>query len=193
MKKDKILVIINNIIDYCLYGLIFVIPISKAAIEIFAGVMILSFIAKKTFFKSSLANKKSWNLTHIFLLCFVVFSGLSFFNSGIHLQMSLRAFVFKWLENFFIFLIVEDSVIDKKKLRNILYAFMLSAILVGVSAFSQYFLGLEFLRGRSIIQIGGKINAVTGPFHYYNEFAVYLVCIMPLTNTAILKGKIHTK
>ncbi len=180
MKKERIILITDRVLEYCLYGLIFFIPISSAVIEVFASLAILAFVVKKILQPEFRFIK---NYTHLFLLLFVVFSGLSLFNSWPYLKKSLEALFFKWLEYIFIFLMAEDILANRKRLINAVVILLVVGAIVGIDAFSQRFLGIEFLRGRQIIEVRGVLYAITGPFKHYNDFAAYLICVLPLAIT----------
>ena len=113
--KDKILKFLEYSSEYSLYGLIIFIPISNAAIESFFGFMFLFFVLKKIINPDFKFLKSS---THIFLLFFIFFMGLSLLNSGFYLARSLTSLFLKWLEYIFIFIIVQDTLNNSKKIRN---------------------------------------------------------------------------
>jgi len=173
--KGKTIKVIDYILDYCLYGLVLFLPISTAGIEIFASLLIFFFFIKKVlkpdfyFFK---------NRTHLYLLFFVIFNVLSLFNSGVYLKKSLNALFFKWLEYILIFLIVQDTLNSQKKIRNVLVIFLAVAGLVAIDGIFQKFFGFDFLRQKGVIPIKEGMSGITGPFHHYNNFAGYLVCVL---------------
>jgi putative inorganic carbon (HCO3(-)) transporter len=176
--KNKAIKIADRVVEYCLYGLILFIPISAAGTEIFAVLAIISFIVKKIL-KPELNFIKS--RPNLFLLLFIIFCGFSLFNSGPFLKISVRALFSKWLEYVLIFLAVGDTLADRKRLRNTVVIFLLMGGLVGIDSISQRFLGIEFLRHRSLLlkkQMGEY--TITGPFKHYNSLATYLVCVLPL-------------
>jgi O-antigen ligase len=180
--KEKTIVIADRVVEYSLYGLIFFIPISNAAIEIFASLAILAFMVKKILqpkfiFKDSLRREQPLLLTHLFLLSFFVFCGLSSFNSGAYLKKSIEALVFKWAEYILIFLIIEDTLASRQHIRNVIVILLAVGGVVAFDVLSQRFFGWEFLRGR---QIKEGVSAITGPFHHHNGLAAYLVCILSL-------------
>ncbi|MCX5701458.1 MAG: O-antigen ligase family protein [Candidatus Omnitrophica bacterium] len=193
MKREKIIKIMDRIVEYSLYGLIFFIPISNAAIEIFVSLAISAFIAKKIlqskfiFRDSSISSdslgtsqRQSLLSTHLFLLFFIIFCGLSLINSGCYLQKSLKALVFKWLEGIFIFLMAVDALSSRQRIRNVVAIFLAVGVLVAVDAFFQRFLGIDFLRKRPIMPIREGVYAITGPFKHYNGLAAYLSSVSSL-------------
>ena len=172
--KEGIIKFSDKAVEYCSYGLIFFIAISNAGIEIFASFAILAFIIKKIFLPEFKFVKSK---THIFLLLFIVFSSLFLIHSGVYLKMSLEALFFKWGEYIFIFLIIEDTLVNRKRIRNAIAILLTMGGIVAIDALSQKFFGWEFLRGR---QIKRGMYFITGPFSHHNSLAAYLVCILAL-------------
>jgi len=170
--KEKAIVITDRIVEYSLYGLILFIPVSKAAIEIFASFAVLAFIIKKIFLPEFKFVKSK---TYIFLLLFIIFSELSLIHSGPYLEKSIKALSLTWLKYISIFLIVEDTLFTHKRIRNAILILLTMGGVVAIDALSQHFFGCEFLRGR---QIKGGMYFITGPFHHHNALAAYLVCIL---------------
>lgn len=185
--KEKMIVIADRVIEYFLYGLIFFIPISNAAIEIFAGLALLAFMVKKILqpkfiFRDSSLRGQSLLLTHLFLLSFFAFCMFSLLNSGPYLKKSFEALFFKWLEYILIFLMVEDTLASRQRIRNVVAILLTVGGVVAIDVLSQRFFSIEFLRQRPMIELkqGTAIYGVTGPFTYYNSLAAYLVCILTL-------------
>lgn len=188
--KEKIIKIVDFINEYSLYGLAFFLPISKVAIEIFAGLAFLGFIVKKIL-KPDFKFLKSWS--SIFLLLFIVFSALSFFNSGQYLAKSFRALFCKWLKYAGIFLFVQDTLNTRKRIKKAVFIFLAVSAMVGIDGLSQNFFGLEFLRHRSMAIVRGELYGITGPFNHYNGLGVYLVVVLSLVLSLLLSNKIQYK
>ncbi len=189
MEKVKILRYLDKIMEYCLYGLAFTIPISISFIEIFATTAIVAFIAKKIMLRENILPERFRNITHISLLLFLVFSGLSMFNSGEYLGISLSALILKWVEYIFVFLIAEEVLNDERKFRNVLAFFLASAFLTGLEGIVQNITGRGFIRGKSMVRVKGTVYGIAGPFNHYNDFASYLVGVLPLAFVMIFSGK----
>ena len=187
--KEKILVVADKGEEYSLYAIAFFIPISIALLESFVCLALLAFIIKKiilpdfTFIKSRI---------HFFLLLFFIFCGLSLLNSGLYIDKSFHALFGKWGQYILIFFLVQDALASSKRIRNTMRIFLLAGCLVAVDGISQHFFGYEFLRGRQIITTKQVLDAVTGPFHHYNNLAAYLICIFALFMAAIsIKSSSH--
>lgn len=172
--KQKIINALDIAVEFSIYGMIFFIPISIAVLGIFAGSTALFFLAKKILspdFKSLKDNK----LLFIFLFTFFIFMGLSLLNSGPLFDKSLRALLVKWGRFPFLLWAIIETFQDKKRIIRAVSVLLFSALLVGVSTFTQKFFGFEFLRKRPLSE-----SIVTGPFKNQNGLAAYLTCIIPI-------------
>jgi len=81
----------------------------------------------------------------------------------------------KWGRFVLIIWMLTDTFRDSKRIVKGVSVFLFSAIMVGISALSQKFFGLEFLRHRQF-----AMGGITGPFGNRNDLASYLICIIPL-------------
>ena len=187
--KDKLYRFFDSAALTCLYGLIFFLPFSIAAVEIFSVAAIIFFIPKKIICPEFKAFKDPAN---ILLFAFFSFMGLSLLNSGIYLHKSFVALVFKWLEYILIFLIASDM-FDEKRGRTAFILFLLSAGVVCADAFSQRLSGVDFIRHRSlIVKSKHGFAAVRGPFGHYNDLGSYLVFVsfLAISSLSLVKAKI---
>ena len=173
--KLKILRFLDKAVEYSIYGMIFFIPISKAALGTFAGFTALFFLIKKIL-APDFTSLKSDKTLFLLLLCFFIFMGLSLINSGPLIDKSIRALLIKWGRFPFLLWAIIDTFGDKKRIIRAVYVFLISATLVGLSVFTQRFMGFEFLRGRVL---GSSSLPSTGPFNNQNGLAAYLSCLIP--------------
>ncbi|MDI6758489.1 MAG: O-antigen ligase family protein [Candidatus Omnitrophota bacterium] len=175
--KGKVLKISDYILEYSLYGMIFFIPISKAAIEIFFGLALAAFLIKKVIkpdFKFLLTPP------HLLLLLFFMFSALSLFNSGPYFARGLEALIAKWLEYLLIFILIEDTLNNKKKIYIAAYLFLFMAILVCIDGLWQKFFIYDFLKHKELIKVDSGPSAISASFGHYNSFGSYLVIVISL-------------
>ncbi len=188
MKKEDLYRVSDRCLEYSLYGLILVIPISSAAIEIFFGFLLFFFLLKKasrpdfTFLKSRI---------NIFLFSFIFFSALSLVNGGPYLMKCLRALCSKWAEYVMIFIIAQDALRNSRRRINASISILLGmGFILCIDAFSQHFLHYEFIRGRPLIALidGSSIFGTTASFQHYNDFGTYLVFIILLAMALCLSG-----
>ena len=183
--KEKIAKIADIITEYSIYGIIFFIPIAPAALEIFFGFGFLAFIIKKSlkpdfkFFK---------NTTNTFILFFLIFCAFSLLNSGIYMEKSLKALFFKWTQKVILFFMIVDTFNERRRVINGLVIFLSIAFFAGIDAITQRFLGIEFFRGKLVVELANGMRAARAAFSHYNDFGAYL--IFPLTlSLAILTSK----
>ena len=179
MDNKKTAGILEIITEYCLYGILLSIPISIAGVEIFSVTAIIAFVIMKALHPDFRFIKDRRGIC-LFLFLFVVFIGLSLFNSGPYLAKSIRAFFSKWLEYIFVFIIAADILRKPSRIRNAVIVIVFAAALSALSGLSQYFFGFEFLCGRQMIPIHDYTFAVTAGFKHYNDFASYLIVIIPI-------------
>ena len=173
MNREKVIFIAEKLVEYGFYGVIFFLPISKALIESFAGFVFLGFIIKKIATRDFTSFKVDAKIFWLLLALFV-FNALSLINSGPFLAKGFRALFFKWGEYFLLFMIAVDHFRDRKLIKRFFYVFIFSGMLLGLSVLSQKLLGVEFLRGRSLVG-----HAVTGSFENPNSLGAYLVYCLP--------------
>lgn len=179
INKERVATISDKIAEYSLYGLIFYIPISIALVEIFTGLVVMAFIVKKITRPDFLFVKKN-KFIYFFLGLFVLFMGLSLFNSGPYFMKSLEGVFSKWLAYILVFVAASDIFRTRKQIRNVLVVLSFSAALAALSGLSQYFFSFEFLRGRELVKARGS-EASTSAFKHYNNFAAYLSLLIPVT------------
>ena len=174
--KLKIVRFLDVTVEYLIYGLIFSIPISITMIGTFAGMAIVFFLIKKILspdFTSIKANK----VLFLFLLAFFVFMDLSLLNSGPLVGKSLKVLLIKWGRFPLLLWAIIDTFQDTRRIVKAVYVIVFSAALVGLTVFTQKFLGFEFLRGRAS---GGFSVPSIGPFQNPNGLAAYLTCVIPI-------------
>ncbi len=186
--KDRIFRIFEYVGEYSMYALIFFIPTAKAAIEIFFGFALFSFVIRKII-KPDFNFLKT--LPNIFLLAFFVFIGLSLFNSGPFLGKSLIALFFKWLKYIAIYVVVQDTFSKRIHIRNALIVFLFISTVVGIDGLSQKFIGFEFLKHNPA---PGKMDVglfpISGPFNHYNNFGAYLIMALSLALALLFSPKL---
>lgn len=190
--KEKFIRFFDYVCEYNLYALILFIPISSAAIESFFGFTFLFFLLKKIIQPDFKFLKTS---THLFLLFFILFMGLSLFNSSPYIMKSLKALFFKWLEYILIFIMTQDILCNSKRVRNCLIILLSVAALICIDALFQRFMGIDFLRHKITMPLypGARSYAITATFHHYNDFGAYLVFNLPFVLVLLIsiKNRLH--
>ncbi|MFH0935362.1 MAG: O-antigen ligase family protein [Candidatus Omnitrophota bacterium] len=174
IKKERIVKYCDRVTRFSLYGMAFYIPISTALIESFAGLAIAAWLLKKVLSGGGVKKIFSGNVLALpvliyLLVCFVS----SVFSSSPWL--SFRHLIFKTIEYALLFFIVVD-IADRKFMRNILAVLIISVGLVGIDGIFQHFSGVDFFRGRTPV----IVSRINGPFTAPNDFANYIVTLLPL-------------
>lgn len=167
-----------------LYGIIFFIPVSIAAIESFFGLAFLGFIGKKIL-RPEFKFIKSQQ--HLFLLCFIIFSTLSMLNSGPYLLKSFKALFFKWLEYIWIYIFAMDALNDRKRINIAVSILLFVSLFIGIAGLTQRFLGIEFIRHKSPIIMAKGMPYITSTFNHYNAFGSYLAFILLIAIALLMK------
>lgn len=174
--KDKIIRSLDVAVEYLIYGVIFFIPISIGMIGTFAGMAIVFFLIKEILSRDFTAIKTN-KVLFLLLLLFFIFMGLSLFNSGPLISKSIKTLLFKWGRYPLLIWTIIGTFRDTRRITKAAWVICFSATLVGVSVFTQKFLGFEFLRGRALVIPSAPS---TGPFKSQNALAAYLGCVVPV-------------
>ena len=185
MDRGKIAFYADKIAEYCIYAMIFFIPVSSAAIEIFFSLGFTAFIVKKIA-KPQFQFLK--DKAYVFLLLFILFCMISMTHSGIYLGKSIRALLFKWLEGVYIFALIQDTIKTPKRIRNTIALIIISGLIVCLDGFYQHFAGTDFFCNRHLI-----IGRVTATFKNQNGFGAYLVPLILLIITLASSPQLHKK
>lgn len=193
MNKDRVYLFFDRLTKFGLAGLLFFIPISNALIEIFAGLTLAGFIGKKVIRPDFQWLKHKQN---ILLVLFFIFMSLSLINSGQYIGTSLRALFIKWGKYIILSLIIQDSIRQRKTLYIYVGILIFSAGLVAISGITQFFGGVEFLRGRQAMVFKGGLRSITSSFNHPNGLGAYLIipftlCVAFLKSPSILKRRLY--
>jgi len=174
VDKARVIKYCDRAIEISLCVVVFYIPISNALIESFAGFAIAAWLIKKSISRAFWSQLFPRNFLSLPIAIYAAAMLVSVFFSSAPV-ISIRHFVFKTTEYLLLFFIA-SQIRDPRALRNILIAFVFSVCLVSIDGIQQYFSGFDFLRHRTKV-IAERIN---GSFTTPNDFANYLVAILPL-------------
>jgi O-antigen ligase len=188
MTLDKCLRILDKVLEYSLYGLAFFIPISIALVETFTITAIVTFALKTILSRWQSPRPETRGTSfftpdHVFLLLFFIFCAISLVHSAPYLSKGLNALFGKWGKFILLYGVAAASLGTGNRIRNITLVFLASAALVGIDAYSQKYLGVEFLLRRSMTSVvfaGRTEYAVTGALKHSNNLAAYLICAISL-------------
>ena len=116
MNKEKFIAMLDKVIEWSLYLLIFCVPFSKSMIEICITVGFISWLCKKILLKDYSLKKTPINSA---LIAFLVVCALSIINADFKL-MALKALVSKCFKYVLLYFIVVETINTKVKLKNVL-------------------------------------------------------------------------
>lgn len=173
---DKLTAVLDRITEYSVYALVFIIPFSKAGIEIFAVTAIAAWLIKKVInirkepllFKHTPLNKPLLVLSAIYIISTVL---------SCSINESIEGLFFKFAEYIALFFICLDIFSNAQKGARRRHIFLgvitLSAGLTLIDALFQQVTGKDIVRG---FEIGG----LRACFATANDFAGYLIAVLPL-------------
>lgn len=165
--------------DSSLYALLFLLPFSGAAVEISFGGLLLGWLLRhggRTEAALSLWRQRSlrpllWSVGAYLGVC-----ALSVLVST-HPELSVRAWVSKWLEYLLLFLLAADLVWERPAVgRRAVWVVVASIPFVLVEAISQEVTGRGLFRGLSVDSYG----RMRGPYTNPADLATYLMVVLPI-------------
>ena len=192
-QDNKVVQLCDLLAFYCFCVLIFVLPISKGLTETCSFLVLIFFFYKRSIFllqtfrygylneiqsnrksieflkKVLCAIKLKSTFLNRFAVTFILINFFSIFSSQIHL-LSLKGFIFKWLEQFILLFAAVEVLSDKKKISSFVLSLLAGLSLMAVNSFWQLFKGIDFLRSNLLTE-----GRVTSSFGHPNDYAAYLV------------------
>ncbi len=170
LEKTKVIRSCDKICLFCLFGIAFFLPISKAIIEIFIYLAIFCFLLNLILSKLTLPKTPlNWALFAFLFICF-----LSIFVSTRY-QVSIRAFLGKVLTNATLLFIVVDTLNTQRRKKTFIYILLTSSLVLGIDGIYQYFTHSDFIRNRPYIDI----PRIYATFPTPNDFGCYLISVIP--------------
>ncbi|MFC1807511.1 O-antigen ligase family protein [Candidatus Omnitrophota bacterium] len=194
---EKIARILDRIVEIAIYSLVFIIPFSKAGIEIFATIAIIAwviagllrcFTPRNDVFVPSWPNplpKRVEGIIRFFpqtplnkpILALFALSFISMITS-VNINLSMEGVFFKLAEYVLIFFICAGIFSRKKagdkKLMILAGVILASVILLFTDAVFQWITCRDFIRGfKAIVRL-------TACFSNTNDFAGYIIVILPI-------------
>ncbi|MCU0652504.1 MAG: O-antigen ligase family protein [Candidatus Omnitrophica bacterium] len=167
--------VLDFIIYWCIILIPFFVAIAPAPANIFMGLMIAAFLAKKIIKKEPLIIKTAINLPLLFLF---IITCVSLVHS-INYRDSFKGGIGRLAYDIFVVLIMASEIKERKHLIKIAAALFAGVALVSIDAIWQVYSGKDFIRGYGTIANLGLVRA-TASFKDANTFGVYLSAIAPL-------------
>ncbi len=186
INREKIL----NFCDKAIYWEVIIIPFvasfSSAAVDIFIGWLIFTFLIKKFTGKNKDTMQGILDLPFILL---ILISILSFVNS-INLHSSMQGIV-KLLKYGFLIAILGREVKDKEHFKKIILSSIFGLFIGSLDGVYQLIFGVDLFRHRPYDAVIG-LARLKGAFPHTNIYAGYLALFLPLCAGLFLyfsKGK----
>jgi O-antigen ligase len=155
--------------------LIFMAPISKAAIEVCFPIMLACWLWRHIVRrKPSVWLQRPLRLLTVLLAAHIAFCLLSVFFST-NVSLSLRGFFRKSLEYYLMFIIAADTITTTERAKRLLQIMLCSVFFVCFDGLFQEVVGFDLFRGHPI----AKFSRMTGPFENPNDLGIYLIILFP--------------
>jgi len=177
--KEKAIAWFDRVVEISLCVLIFSLPFSKSMIEVFFGIALLGWLGKR-FVRLGCgvslvkAFKPVGTVLNLPIAAFVFIGFLSVLTS-VSLKLSIEGFFFKLFEWIMIYFMVVEVVSSRKKLNRILVVLFFSACVAAADGIFQFITGADFVRQYTLSR-----SAISASFHNANDFAGWLVMLMPV-------------
>ena len=170
MKKiEKIL---GKIVEVAIYCLIFIIPFSKAGIEIFGTIAIIAWSIKALLMRSNPFASLPKHV--VFTLSLLFLANIASCVVSVSLAHSLKALFAKTLEYMLFFLIVAEVFSDAKRSKKLLWIISISLALFFIDGIVQYVTGFDLVRK---YRLDGYMR---GPMGSHNDFGTYVIIFIPI-------------
>ena len=179
--SNKLLHILDTILEYSLYCLIVVTIFSRALIELLIVIIVLVWIVKKVFTKSF--SLRITSPVFIFPFLFLISGFLSLIHSS-HLSASLRE-LFNMIEFFLLFCVVADETATKERLQKLILVGLCAGIIIALDGIFQFFSGKDFIRLRPCGDVEG-FSRLTASFSHPNNLGGYIAAIFPVCFLSLL-------
>ena len=184
--RDKILTLADKLIYWEIIIIPFVASFSSAAVDIFIGLLIFTFLIKKFTTKD---KDISFGILDTPFALLLLISLVSFVNS-INMHSSVQGIV-KLMKYGFLIAIIGREVKDKEHFKKIVLSAVFGLFVGSLDAIYQLIYGVDLFRHRPYDSVLG-LARLKGAFPHTNIFAGYLVLFLPVSTALFLycsKGK----
>ena len=181
MMKKKWADFLGKSVEAAFLTGIFVLPFSKALLEICLTITFVLWFLMKLIQKENLYKDQ----TLFFLVgSFTIISSISGFYSGYPLLSALG--IIKLIKYSLVMLIAAETFRDRTKVKHLILVSCISFFGVVLDSVYQYFIGKDLIAGFEVYHSNLQIR-LTGPFESYGLLAAYLLILIPVI-TAIVIG-----
>ncbi len=174
VNKEKIEVFCDKFLYRMVVAIPFVASFSSAAVNIFIGLAIFTYLIKKIVSVNHWPEKTEITIPFLLLIAFSIIS----MRNSINLMSSLHG-ISKLLKYGFTLLIIYESIRSMKRLRNVIISIALGLLLACFDGIYQLHFGLDFLRNRAFDVVIG-LPRLKAAFPHTNIFALYLGLMTPV-------------
>lgn len=161
-----------------LYGLLFLLPFSKAAVEIGFGFLLISWLiahCDARWRRGMVWRRPSWRPMGLAVGAYLVACALSILVSDAP-ALSVNAFINKWLEYLLLFVIAADLAARRRLGRPIVAVLACSTAFVVIEAVTQERFGRGLFRHFPL----GRFERMTGPYENPIDLATYFMVVIPI-------------
>ncbi len=173
--------VVSSVQDGSLYVLLFLLPFSKAAIEIMFGVLLVGWLAAQlapTSRANTIWASRPLRPVALAVGAYLGVCALSILVSS-HPWLSVKGLVNKWLEYLLFFVIVADLASTPNVVTRSLTVMTWSSVFVVIEAVTQEVFRKGIFRGLPFNAFG----RITGPYENPIDLATYLIVIIPILLT----------
>ncbi|MBU0605237.1 MAG: O-antigen ligase family protein [Candidatus Omnitrophica bacterium] len=194
MNKERLNIIFDETIKWCLYAIVFAAPFSKSISEIGITLAIAVWIAQKLLNRDLNPAKIELGVA---LAIFVIAILPSFINTA-YPALSIKAFFSKVLKYVFLCVVMADTIRTKERLKDLLVIAFLSIMLITLDGYVQHYgVQVDFLHNypsfsmRPIFaEVGFFRGYPTASFPYPNDLAAWiLLMLLPLACVTVFDMK----
>lgn len=163
----------ERITEVAICCLVFIIPFSKAGIEIFGITAIVAWVLKTLLARSNPVASLPKHI--IFTLSLLFIANLLSCIVSVSFAHSLRALFTKTLEYMLFFLIAVEVFSNAKRMKVLLWVICVSLMLFYANGIVQYVTGFDLVRKYLICGV-----RITGSMESHNDFGSYALIFIPI-------------
>ncbi len=178
--RDKVVLFCDRAIYWEIIIIPFVASFSSAAVDIFIGLLIFTFLIKKFAGKN---KDTSFGVLDVPFALLIFISLASFVNS-VNLHSSIQG-VFKLIKYGFLIAILGREVKDNGHFKKIIMAVVFGLFIGSLDAIYQLIFGVDLFRHRAYDSVLG-LARLKGAFPHTNIFAGYLALFLPVSTALFL-------
>lgn len=207
MKNNKAIIVLDRILEACLWGIVFFLAFSKAGLEIwfhlglFVWLIKRSLIAREMYQSSRKRNESLLGFRFtpspinlpIYIFAIICFVSVLF---SVDIPLAFEGIFGKLYTYLFVFFLTlevitrynpakdTEAVVASRVLNRVLGLFLFSIFIISFDGFWQFFTGKDFMRGYAIV-MQKELPRLRASFRSPNDFATWIVVILPILFTFI--------